>query len=213
MALDEKLVKFLKKNKDLLADNKIFELFVQQTAAYPDGPQTLTVDLLYFLTEAGFSLDEILRKMLKTSKDIPDYMFSFYNHPAVPSNSILHNTVLDLSKYPFERILLRAFECSNMFEVIFPTTLKFIGYQAFRDCDDLKKVILPEGFEEIDEEAFSFCRSLKEVYIPDSCQEIGKNAFEGCQAIKVVSIPGSIDEDDLYDIFPDVHEDCIFNVR
>ena len=51
-----------------------------------------------------------------------------------------------------------------MFEVIFPTTLKFIGYQAFRDCDDLKKVILPEGLEEIDEEAFSFCRCLKEVY-------------------------------------------------
>lgn len=209
MALDEKLVNFLKKNKELLVKGDMYNLFVEQAKSYPDGPQTLTQDLLFFLTNSGISLEEIMEGM----KDIPDYMFSFYNHPALPKDSILYNTVLDLSKYPIERISLRAFECSNMFEVIFPKTLKFIGYQAFRDCDDLKKVILPEGLEGIDEEAFSFCRSIKEVYIPDSCKEIGDNAFEGCQAIEVISIPDSIDEDDLYDIFPDVKDDCIFNVR
>ena len=209
MALDEKLVNFLKKNKDLLVKGDMYNLFVEQAKSYPDGPQSLTQDLLFFLTNNSISLEEILAGM----KNIPDYMFSFYNHPALPQDSILCNTVLDLSKYPVERISLRAFECSNMFEVIFPKTFKFIGYQAFRDCDDLKKVILPEGLEEIDEEAFSFCRCLKEVYIPDSCKEIGNNAFEGCQSIKVVSLPDSIDEDDLYDVFPDVHEDCIFNVR
>lgn len=209
MALDEKLVKFLKDNKKLLVESNFYDLFVQQVVAYPDGPQSLTQDLLFFLTNNSISLEEILAGM----KYIPDYMFSFYNHPALPQDSILYNTVLDLSKYPIEQICHRAFECSNMFEVIFPKTLKVIGFQAFRDCDDLKKVILPEGLEEIYEEAFSFCRSIKEVYIPDSCKVIGDNAFEGCQAIEVISIPDSIDEDDLYDIFPDVHEDCIFNVR
>ena len=209
MALSDKMIKFLKENKDLLVKGDIFQLFLQQIGAYPNGPESLTEDLLFFLTNSGISLDVIMEGL----KDIPDYMFSFYNHPALPENSILRNTVLDLSKYPIKRILFRAFECSDVFEVIFPKTLKFIGYQAFRDCDDLKKVILPEGLEKIEEEAFCFCRGLKEVYIPDSCEEIGDNAFEGCQAIEVVSIPDSMSEDDLYDIFPDVNEDCIFSVR
>ena len=209
MALSDKMIKFLKENKELLVEGNIFQLFIQQIGAYPNGPQSLTEDLLFFLTNSGISLDVIMEGL----KDIPDYMFSFYNHPALPKDSILRNTVLDLSKYPIKRILLRAFECSDVFEVIFPKTLKYIGYKAFRDCDDLKKVILPEGLEEIEEEAFCYCRALKEVYIPDSCKKIGVYAFEGCQSLEVVSIPDSIPEDGLYKMYPSVNENCIFNIR
>ena len=101
--------------------------------------------------------------------------------------------------------------CKSLTEVQLPKSLVTIGNNAFADCS-LTEVVIPPSVKTIGSGAFK-CNTLQEIKIADAPVEIGKNAFEGCQSIEVVSLPDSIDEDDLYDIVPDVHEDCIFNVR
>ena len=205
MALNEDLVDFLKDNKDLLINNDIYGVFMAQVSRYPNGPFVIGQDLLCFLVNSGISLDEILSSM----KYIPDYSFCFYNHHALPETSELKNNVLDLSPYPIEKILYKAFECCKVEEIIFPKTLKFIGIQAFYECNDLKEIILPEGLEVIGDEAFYDCYRVINVYIPDSCTDIGDDAFRRCDSIKDVSIPKSW-ANDVDRIFP---HGCNFEFR
>lgn len=87
--------------------------------------------------------------------------------------------------------------------VVFPSTLKTIEREAFRNCCyypngnaydvnvkciGLKKIILPETVERIDYAAFRGCQALESVEIPSSIRNIS-SAFEQC--IRLKSISGS----------------------
>lgn len=87
--------------------------------------------------------------------------------------------------------------------VVFPSTLKTIEREAFRNCCyypngnaydvnvkciGLKKIILPETVERIDYAAFRGCQALESVEIPSSIRNIS-SAFEQC--IRLKSIAGS----------------------
>lgn len=73
--------------------------------------------------------------------------------------------------------------CSNVKNIVFPSTLKEIGVGSF-SCVGLKKVqlkriILPEGLEKIGQQAFFFAGSkmFEQLYIPKGVKEIGKSSF------------------------------------
>lgn len=87
--------------------------------------------------------------------------------------------------------------------VVFPSTLKTIEREAFRNCCyypngnaydvnvkciGLKKIILPETVERIDYAAFRGCQALESVEISSSIRNIS-SAFEQC--IRLKSISGS----------------------
>jgi len=60
----------------------------------------------------------------------------------------------------------RAFtEVSNIEAVIFPDTVKYIGYCAFTECGDLKYIKLPKSLVDIGSEAFSYT-NVQEVVAP-----------------------------------------------
>lgn len=60
----------------------------------------------------------------------------------------------------------RAFtEVSNIEAVIFPNSVKYIGYCAFVECGDLKYIKLPKSLVEIGSDAFSYT-SINEVVAP-----------------------------------------------
>ncbi len=85
------------------------------------------------------------------------------------------------------KIRKSAFDHNNELEtVVFPSTLRVIGKQAFLRCTNLNKAELPEGLIEIEQEAFRLT-SLREVRIPSTLQKLGNSAF----ITKHLDVPGS----------------------
>ena len=58
------------------------------------------------------------------------------------------------------KIGTHAFEGEYCESVIFPSTLKTVGKEAFNHCSELREVIIPDGVEELGSRAFNNCGSL-----------------------------------------------------
>jgi hypothetical protein len=67
-----------------------------------------------------------------------------------------------------------------------------IGDSAFRDCTDLTDVMIPSTVISIGNAAFSDCTGLTGVTIPSSVTTIGASAFSGCTGLTGVTIPSSV---------------------
>lgn len=78
--------------------------------------------------------------------------------------------------------------------VVFPSKLKKIGIEAFKECPDLISLNIPGSVETIDAWAFAKCPRLENVVIVDGVKTIGECAFYGCDALKTVTIPNSVTE-------------------
>ena len=69
-------------------------------------------------------------------------------------------------------------------KVVFPKTLKEIGYGTFMSCDKLNNVTLPHKLETISSFAFCGCESLKSIIIPANVSHIGSSAFQSCESLE-----------------------------
>lgn len=78
-----------------------------------------------------------------------------------------------------------------MNRVVFPSSLKKIGSQAFLKTQ-LENVIFPVSVEEIGPEAFREAVSLKSITLPNNIQKIGWQAFYGCTKLANVNYAGSM---------------------
>ena len=67
--------------------------------------------------------------------------------------------------------------------VIFPSTIKVIGEQAFLGQSRLTDIIIPEGLVSIKMMAFGGCSNLKGIVFPSTLQTIQSKAFSGCSGI------------------------------
>ena len=81
------------------------------------------------------------------------------------------------------------FSAPNLEEVLFPSTLKYIGAGAFEYCTALKQVYLPEGVEILYENAFADCTSLIDVHLPETLKGVGNYVFYACDSLKEITIP------------------------
>lgn len=90
-----------------------------------------------------------------------------------------------------ERIENRGFDQSGGVEVVtLPSTLKYIGDEAFHYCQNLRDINFPEAVTYIGEETF-YCTAITEAVLPESLETLGAGAFYGCAALKKVSLaPG-----------------------
>lgn len=81
-------------------------------------------------------------------------------------------------------------------ELVLPTTLRHIGYEAFCGCDFTGQLILPEGLEYIGHFAFEQCKNFEgRLDLPTSLTFIGSNAFSGMDGISgTVKLPDGITE-------------------
>lgn len=85
----------------------------------------------------------------------------------------LPTSLVEIQKEAFD-------ECSNLIGVVFPDTLKSIGYAALRGCSfEGENVVLPDGLEKIDT-AFMWMCAPESVYIPASVTSIGNGFLAGC---------------------------------
>ena len=81
-------------------------------------------------------------------------------------------------------------ECTNLTQVILPSTLKIIGSHSFYNCSSLTTITLPEGVTEIGDYSF-LGTSLTQITLPSSVKKIGYLAFSG-SGLTSIHIPNSV---------------------
>ncbi len=82
--------------------------------------------------------------------------------------------------------------CNQLKTIDMPSSVRFIGSEAFYNCSSLTSIVIPYGVETIGNKVFYNCSKLASVVIPDSVTEIGEHIFDGCKALKELTIPGSV---------------------
>lgn len=72
-----------------------------------------------------------------------------------------------------------------------PSTLKFIGPEAFKGCTAVTTLTFSQGLESVDFGAFEDCNNLQTINLPDSVNKIGCYAFSGCKNMTGFHYPAS----------------------
>ena len=85
-----------------------------------------------------------------------------------------------------------ASNCSELSEVILPSTAKNISSYAFAGCTSLKAITIPSGVNYIDQRAFLDCTKLEVIIVPDGITELPWAVFEGCTNLKSIVLPKSL---------------------
>lgn len=85
-----------------------------------------------------------------------------------------------------------AFAKSPFRTVTLPSTLRFIGHEAFRESRRLTAIVVPEGVELIRSGAFSDCRALTSVKLPSTLKSIGLFAFSSCRKLTEIELPSGL---------------------
>ena len=91
-----------------------------------------------------------------------------------------------------EIICYNAFFRSQIECVKLPSSLKFIGNQAFWGAKKLKSVSIPDGVYYIGVQAFYHCESLERICIPNSVNYIESDAFGICASLQEIVLPSEI---------------------
>ncbi len=81
--------------------------------------------------------------------------------------------------------------CNNLISVTIPESVTMIGVQAFCGCHYLNNVIIGDGVTTISEYAFHDCNRLTTVSMGNNVAVIEKNAFYNCKMLSI-TIPKSV---------------------
>ncbi|MDY4675560.1 MAG: leucine-rich repeat protein [Candidatus Borkfalkiaceae bacterium] len=89
---------------------------------------------------------------------------------------------------PVTMIGERAFyDCSQITEIILPSSIKEIGVEAFGYCISLAKIEIV-ACTRLRDKAFIGCTALTEIYLPDGLVSIGTAPFTECTSLTKVTI-------------------------
>ena len=64
--------------------------------------------------------------------------------------------------------------------IVFPASLRKIGFNAIYECGGLTEIVFAEGLEEIASEAFYRCPQLQTLRLPASVKSIGEAFVVNC---------------------------------
>lgn len=82
---------------------------------------------------------------------------------------------VDISKMGTSLLLETFYRCSQLKEILLPSTLESIS--SFYGCESLESIVLPDGLKTIAAQTFWNCKNLKSITIPQSLVSIGSAAF------------------------------------
>ena len=82
---------------------------------------------------------------------------------------------------------IRSFADFKHFESV---GLDYVGDQWFYGCSNLSNIVLPSTIKRIGENSFSLCTSLTEIEIPASVTAIQQGAFAGATALNTIIVRG-----------------------
>ena len=83
-------------------------------------------------------------------------------------------------------------KCSNLKEVIIPDSTTSIGIGAFWGNSSLESVKLPKDIEIINDLVFAHCTNLRKIEIPVNVKEIKEEAFYQCTSLEKIEIPQNV---------------------
>lgn len=104
-------------------------------------------------------------------------------HPASYNSSYNNNDNFGCASF---------YQCVNLREIEFPTTLVYICSKAFGNCVKLTSVTIPEGVELLGNSIFSNCY-ITGINFPSSLTTISNNALNYCQ-IDTLRLPATVTE-------------------
>ena len=78
--------------------------------------------------------------------------------------------------------------CENLVEVTFPGTVETMGGYMFSSCENLSKLTIEEGVKTIGGNIISYCQSLTSVHIPASVESIDPYAFDNAYALEYLTV-------------------------
>jgi hypothetical protein len=113
---------------------------------------------------------------------------------SIKGNCVIPSTVLykDTS-YKVTSIGRSAFyDCTGLWSLVVPTSVKSIGIAAFSGCSALTSLTLPQTIKVLENSVFHDCKSLISLVIPASVTSIGIDAFSGCTQLSSITIPSSV---------------------
>ena len=95
--------------------------------------------------------------------------------------------------YSVKFIMENVFQnCTDIQEVILPSSIQSIGNYAFAGCSSLSSIVLPSSLESIGEYCFSNCSALSNINIPKSITTLPSGLFSGCVSINSFTIPSHV---------------------
>ena len=110
-------------------------------------------------------------------------------------NEDTFNCCYELKKVIFSKNLVeikeRCFLETGLYEIVFPSTLKFIRSNAFFGNNNLEKIDL-KNVKEIEDLCFCNCNNLKEVVLPETLEQIGEKLFSKCYNLKKVNVDSNV---------------------
>ncbi len=123
--------------------------------------------------------------------DFNEIDYDTFDKLVLRKNPYLKKVIFNENDKVIDRSIL--FGCTNIEEIIVPSTIETIEAFAFAELKNLKKIDLSEclNLKYIGDEAFRKCESLEEVTIPRSVKFIGEAAFIGCTSLRKVRISRS----------------------
>lgn len=138
------------------------------------------------LMDSLFELD--LSEAETTS--IPVEQFAGYGSTAETACKFLHKVTLPKSLKSIED---NAFRCSHIEEMIFPEGCKLttIGERAF-DATNLRELILPDSVQTMGQYAMYNNRFLEKVSLGKALTAVPKYCFDGCYYINQMTLPNTI---------------------
>lgn len=95
-------------------------------------------------------------------------------------------------KYPVKAVMTRAFEETDVKEVVLPNTIEYIGEHAFSKCSKLHTVRLPNSVEYLGNGVFYNCASLKQLTLSSKLTFLSEECFNGCASLEEIDIPASV---------------------
>jgi len=127
-------------------------------------------------------------KAQETSISIPEGV------RVIPEMAFIFNTRYKEVTFPstLEYIGRDAFASTYLSKVTIPGNVKTIGECAFQDCA-LTELILGEGVETIELKAFDGCKNLTSATLPESLRTIGDYAFYRCNNLKEITVPAGVE--------------------
>lgn len=127
--------------------------------------------------------------------DVNENMLNFFSNFCYFKNygSVVKDAASGQTNMKYHNMILpHCFAHSNIYDIVIPEGIEYIGPHAFYKCEKLEILYLPSTLKAIGSCAFQGCTNLKYVYIPSSCSYIEKSAFMGCVNLTGVTISNGV---------------------
>lgn len=186
---------FIKKNKNLIIKQDFDTLF-EELQNYPNIRINDITSVRSLLEEAGYDVLNNVRALYK----------GMYSHDTELETFVIPSSIewLESEVFYADRNLTRVDikapivgipngtfkNCTALFDITLPRTIRFIGDEAFKYCS-FNQLVIPIGCNEIGDNAFTACTELEDLYLPSTITQLGEYCFSGTN-IEAIEYGGSM---------------------